>query len=74
MRLKATLAAIGAALLALITFGASQRRRGRQEGVERVSHRAKLAAESRKEKRNEINDNVAAGGAADRLRKDWSRD
>ena len=68
---RAVVGAVG--LLALIvTFGASQRRKGRKEGVDRVSRRAEAAAEKRKEIRDEINDDSNAADARDRLHDDWT--
>jgi len=68
---RAIAGAVG--LLALIvTFGASQRRKGRKEGVERVSRRAEAAAEKRKEIRDEIDADTDSGAARDRLRDDWT--
>ena len=68
---RAVAGAVG--LLALIvTFGASQRRKGRKEAVERVSRRAEAAAEKRKEIRDEINDDSNAADARDRLHNDWT--
>ena len=68
---RAVAGAVG--LLALVvTFGASQRRKGRKEGVERVSRRAEAAAEKRKEIRDEINADNDVDAARKRLHDDWS--
>lgn len=68
---RAVAGAVGLLLL-IVTFGASQRRKGRKEGEERVSRRAEAAAEKRKGIRDEVNADVDAGAARDRLREDWT--
>lgn len=68
---RAVAGAVG--LLALIvTFGATQRRKGRKEGVERISRRAEAAAEKRKEIRREVDSDTDVNAARDRLRDDWT--
>lgn len=70
--------AIGGALAALAgirAYGFAQRRKGHKEGAQEVRRRAEASADARKGKRDEIDDDISnAGGAADRLRDDWSRD
>ena len=65
-----------AALIALIWGkGKLDRRRGRKEGAQEVRRRAEAAAQDRKDKRNEIDDDIAANGAdaaRDSLRSDWA--
>ena len=70
--------AIGGAVAAIgiiLGYGAIERRKGRKQGAEGVRRRAEAAAEARKDKRDEIDDDISnAGGAADRLRDEWGRD
>lgn len=68
----AVLAAIATALMTIWGYGKVQRRKGRKEGAERVSHRAEVAAEKRKEQRDEIDADNDVSAARDRLREDWT--
>ena len=64
-----------AAIGIILGYGAIERRNGRKQGAEGVRRRAEAAAEARKERRDEIDDDItSAGGAADRLRDEWNRD
>lgn len=66
---------IGAAvtiLAAIMTFGASQRLKGRKQGAERVSRRAEAASYKRRDIRNEIDDDDDVSVARDRLRDSWA--
>lgn len=64
-----------AAIGIILGYGALERRKGRQQGAEEVRRRAEASAEARKEARDEIDDDITnAGGAADRLHDEWSRD
>jgi hypothetical protein len=70
-RIGPTLAAVGALLLALATFGAFQRRAGRRDAAAEQTEKTHKAAETRRE----IDDDVRrSGGAAGRLRREWGRD
>ncbi len=70
-RIGPILAAVGAILLAIATFGAVQRRAGRQEAAAEQTEKTLKAVEIR----HAIDDDVRrSGGAADRLRRDWGRD
>jgi HAMP domain-containing protein len=74
-RLAQSIGAALVAVLAVLGYGAAQKRKGRKEGAGEVRRRAVAAADNRKEKRDEINDDIsAAGGAADRLHDEWTRD
>lgn len=72
-RLYGYLTAIFGAILAVLTFGAVQRRKGKSEGAQGVRDRATRAADERRKQRDEIN-SASGDDAADRLRDDWSRD
>ncbi|PWC74067.1 hypothetical protein [Azospirillum sp. TSH64] len=71
-RIGPTLLAIGAVLAAIATFGASQRRAGRQEAKAESTQEALRAGKVR----HDVEDGVRRDGpgAADRLRNRWSRD
>lgn len=70
-RIGPILAVVGALLLAIATFGAFQRRAGRRQAAAEQTEKTLKAAETRRE----IDDDVRrSGGAADRLRREWSRD
>jgi len=71
-RLGRAVGAAVAVLLAIVTFGASQRRKGAQKATERVSRRANAAAEARERDRAEIDADDDAGAARDRVRAHWS--
>lgn len=73
-RLGHALSGATVALLAILTFGAVSKRKGRQEGREEVRRRAEAAAEARKETRDEIDEDIRSNGAddaRDSLRADW---
>ena len=61
-----------ALLIGFLTFGAAQRIKGRKQGAQRVSRRAELASNERKNLRNEIDDDYDVSAARDRLRETWS--
>lgn len=63
-----------ALVLSVVTFGVLQRRKGHKEGAEGVRRRATAAGETRKEERNEIDDDVRGSDAVSELRNDWGRD
>ena len=58
--------------VALLSFGAAQRSKGRKQGAQRVSRRAELAASEREDLRNEIDDDDDVSAARNRLRETWS--
>ncbi|MGF7175836.1 hypothetical protein [Azospirillum doebereinerae] len=71
-RVGPILIAIGAVLLAIVTFGAAQRRAGRQDAAAEATTQTLQNAQVR----HDIEDDLrrAGPGAADRLRDQWSRD
>ncbi|PWC89849.1 hypothetical protein TSH100_04225 [Azospirillum sp. TSH100] len=71
-RIGPTLLIVGAVLAAVATFGASQRRAGRQEAAAESTQEALRAAEVR----HDVEDAVRRDGpgATDRLRNRWARD
>ena len=70
-RIGRTIAAAVALVVSFLGYGALKQRKGDRQAMERVSHRASVAAEARKEKRDEIDDDADANTARDRLRKSW---
>ncbi|MBP2233142.1 hypothetical protein J2847_006477 [Azospirillum agricola] len=71
-RIGPTLIAAGVMLVAIATFGASQRRAGREQAAAESTREALRAAEVR----HDVEDDLrrAGPGAADRLRDRWARD
>lgn len=62
------------AIVGAIFYGTRQERKGRKEATTEIRRRADVAAQDRKETRDEIDDDVRQSGAADELRNEWSRD
>ena len=66
----------GIAALVALFWGNSklQRHKGRKEGADQVRRRAQAGAEDRKDKRDEIDDDVRSVDAASELHDKWTRD
>lgn len=71
-RIGPTLLIIGAVLATIATFGASQRRAGRQEAAVESNQEALRAGKVRHGIEDDLRRHPA--GAAERLRDQWSRD